>query len=159
MSYSTTKADLQNKLEALKINFVILNNKIAEKNKELSGVNLFLDSNPDDIQFRVNKMELMEEQQTITSNLNYVLGQMETTKKAIDNLDVSKAHNDWLHTPENMAFDREFRRVMSGFSSGLRTEPTKRSVAVDTAKQDDLARKRARSKRYHWMASGGYVPE
>ena len=159
MSYSTTKKDLINKHEALKISFTVLNQKREAVDKVLSEVNVFIDSNPDDIEYRVNKIDLIDKYHTITSNLTYVLDQMEATKKAIDNLDVGKAHYDWLHTPENIKFDREFRRAMAGFSSGLRTSPQKRSVAVDTAKQDEIARKRAKSKRYHWMASGGYVPE
>ena len=159
MSYSTTKTDLINKHEALKISFTVLNQKREAVDKVLSEVNVFIDSNPDDIEYRVTKNELIDKQHTITSNLSYVLEQMEATKKAIDNLDIGKAHNDWLHTPENMAFDRRFNHVMSGWSSGIRVDPQKRSVAVDTERQDDLARRKARSKRYHWMASGGHVPE
>ena len=131
MSYSTTKDDLQNKLEALKINFTVLNNKRKDTDKMLSEVNTFLDSYPDDIEYKVQQNEIRDKYSTITSNLSYVLEQMDATQKTIDNLDVGKAHYDWLHTPENIAFDRKFNSVMACSSAGIKTDPEKHFVATD----------------------------
>ena len=55
MSYSTTKADLINKHEYLKTAFQLLNKKLENTDKVLSETNLFLDNNPDDIEFRVQQ--------------------------------------------------------------------------------------------------------
>ena len=131
MSYSTTKEDLQNKLEALKINFTILNNKRKNADTVLSEVNTFLDSYPDDIEYKVQQNGLRDKHSTITANLNYILDQMDVTQKAIDNLDVGKAHYDWLHTPENIAFDRKFNSVMACSSAGIKTHPEKHIIATD----------------------------
>ena len=131
MSYSTTKEDLQNKLEALRINFLVLNKKRKDADTVLSEVNTFLDSYPEDIEYKVKKNEVRDRCSTITANLTYILNQMDATKKAIDNLDVGKAHYDWLHTPENIALDRKFNSVMACFSTGLKTDPEIHHVATD----------------------------
>ena len=133
MSYSTTKTDLINKLEALKINFTVLNEKREDADKTLSEINTYLNEYPEDIEFKVKQNEIIDKQHTITANLSYILNQMEETKKIIDKLDVVKAVNDWLHTPENVAFDRRFNRVMSKMSSSLNTE-TELNVATDDPK-------------------------
>ena len=131
MNYSTTREDLINKHEYLKTAFQLLNKKLENTATVLNEVNTFIEEHPEDTHFIPKKGRLLEKQQSISNDLKYILNQMEATKKAINNLDVGKAVNDWLHTPENLAFDRELNRVMACSSSGLQTEPQKRSVATD----------------------------
>ena len=134
MNYSTTKADLVNKHEYLKTAFQILNKKMEAATKTLSEIDTFLEENPEDIDFKLRRYDVLEKQQSITNDLRYIFNQMEATKKAIDNLDVNKAHDAWLHTSENFAFDRRFRSVMSEYSSSLSTSP-EINIGVDEPKQ------------------------